>query len=234
MQVQGGQHVGTSSVVLQGLPLAGGPQQVLQGQQPKPQHPCALQGLAPTIDLIGQSHHFHFVLQAVPGTPVAHAGLTQAVLQAPQDPGVNRHAAFEPVQDCIGTGVPGAGAQQGHQRRAGTRGGQLPTVFVTQAQAGTFQHGTHAARQSPIKRHQGHRPTPGLDVGHDTTGGLLRLVFHVASGEQADPALSRVAMDRRGREAPGKQPRHRARHRLRLKALQQHQAIDPLRGCGGE
>jgi hypothetical protein len=95
------------------------------------------------------------------------------------------------VEHVVAAGVPGQGAQQGHEFGRDAGGGELPAVFIADGHAPRAQQRTHAAGERAVGGGQGHGHAAGLDVGQHPGGGAFGFVFCVDGREQAHLAAGR-------------------------------------------
>ncbi len=131
--------------------------------------------------------------QAFSVTPVAQALAAQ--------PGFERQArrliapgrrVLQGVEHVVAAGVPGQGAQQGHEFGRHAGGGEFPAVFIADGHAPRTQQCTHAAGERAVGGGQGHGHAAGLDVGQHPGGGAFGFILGVDSGEQAHLAARGV------------------------------------------
>jgi hypothetical protein len=137
-----------------------------------------------------------------PGCRGAQAFNVAPVAQAlAAQPGFQRQAAgrvapgrhvLEGVEHVVAAGVPGQGAQQGHQLRGNTGGGELPAVFIANGHTPRTQQRAHAPGKRAVGGSQGHGHAASLDVRQHPGRGAFGFVFRVHRREKAHLAARRI------------------------------------------
>ena len=186
-QAQSLQDQQTGAVGQQAVPHAAALQRSAEGRQPLAEAGSTRQVRPHLVDLLHQGLQVWIPAQGrtAPGiAPQAGLVAAQAGLQLWHRRCKNR-GQFEPGQHRIAAGAPGAGFDQGHERRTGLAGRQLPTGFIAHLHAAAVQHRPHAAGQGPVCGYQRNRRAPGGNMVQHAGRTALGLLVEIRTGMYA-------------------------------------------------
>ena len=213
-------------------------QRSAEGRQPLAEARTARQVRAHPVDLLHQALQVGLAAQprAAPGiAPRAGLVAAQAGLQLRYRRCKNG-GEFEPGQHRVTAGAPSAGLDQGHERRTGLAGRQLPTGFIAHLRAAAVQHSANAAGQRPVCGHQRNRRAPGGNMVEHAGRTALGLFVEIRTGMHAAVARWRDRAGSFGQRqihpAVTPQQGQSAGQRVRAHALHRDHAIpfqQPLR-----